>query len=71
MAAPVDREKVRRIFQEVTSKEDITPSEFEDMLANLNGDELLLLRQFLVNARCNSIRALAERGWPLMQAKPN
>jgi rubrerythrin len=40
----VDREKVRRIFQEVTSDETITPGEFEEMISNLSGDELLMLR---------------------------
>ncbi len=71
MAEPVDREKVRRIFQQVIDNEDITPGEFEDMIVSLKEGELRLLREFLVGARCNGIRALAERGWPLMRAKPN
>ncbi|HYM12433.1 MAG TPA: hypothetical protein VEU62_16975 [Bryobacterales bacterium] len=67
----VDREKVRRIFQEVTSDESITPGEFEEMISNLSGDELLMLRELLVNARCSGIKTLAERGWPGMRGKPN
>ena len=70
MAKPIDHEKVQRIFKEAIET-DISPGEFEERIATLGEEELLLLRQLLVNARCTGIKMLAERGWPLMRAKPN
>jgi len=70
MAEPVDRKKIRKIFQEVTDKE-ITTAQFEEILSTLTQDELLVLREFLVTARATGIRVLAERGWPMNRQKPN
>jgi hypothetical protein len=70
MPAPVDQEKIWKIFQKAIET-DISPGEFEELICDLGEDELLALRQLLVDARCTSIKLLAERGWPLMRAKPN
>ena len=70
MAKPINREKVQKIFKEAIET-DISPAEFEERIATLQEEELLLLRELLVNARCTGIRSLAERGWPLMRGKPN
>ena len=70
MPAQVDQEKIWKIFQKALET-DISPGEFEELICDLGEDELLALRQLLVDARCTSIKMLAERGWPLMRAKPN
>ena len=70
MASHVDQDKIWKIFQKAIET-DISPGEFEDLICNLQEPELLALRQLLVDARCSSIKMLAERGWPVLQQKPN
>ena len=70
MPVPVDQEKIWKIFQKAIET-DISPGEFEELICDLGEDELLALRQLLVDARCTSIKMLAERGWPAMRPKPN
>ena len=70
MAVTLDHDKIWKIFQKAIET-DISPGEFEDMIAPLQEEELLELRQLLVDARCTSIKLLAERGWPRMRQKPN
>lgn len=70
MATPMDHDKIWKIFQKAIET-DISPGEFEELICDLQEEELLALRQLLVDARCTSIKLLAERGWPLMRPKPN
>ncbi len=66
----MDADKVRRIFREIVEGK-IEVSEFEDICAKLNYEELLLLRELAMQARCVSITALAEKGFPNMGFRPN
>ena len=67
---PVDPDKVRRLFREIVEGK-IEPPEFERVCSRLSQDELLLLRELAMNARCVTLTALAEKGFPDMTPRPN
>ena len=69
-SAPLDAEKIRRIFRSIVEGE-VEEDEFEDLCSQLSHEELLLLRELAVQARCASITALAEKGFPHMAPWPN
>lgn len=61
----MDADKVRRIFRRIVEG-NVEVNEFDDICAKLDYEELLLLRELAMQARCASITALAEKGFPDM-----
>ena len=66
----MDADKVRRIFRRIVEGQ-VEVHEFESICSKLNYEELLLLRELAMQARCATITALAERGFPNLTSRPN
>ena len=66
----VDADKVRCIFRRIVEGQ-IEVHEFEDICSKLSYEELLLLRELAMQARCATITTLAERGFPNLTSRPN
>ena len=67
---PVDADKVRCIFRRIVEGQ-IEVHEFEAICSKLSYEELLLLRELAMQARCATITILAERGFPNLTSRPN